>query len=355
MDNKNNLWLETLLENTATIEKVIKTLNSSTLKIALIKDSSNKLIGTITDGDIRRGLLQGLNLNSPIDSIINKNPLVVNSESSKREILGLMVKRRIQQIPIVNSENEVVGMHLWDELENSSLHPNTFVVMAGGVGSRLYPHTKDCPKPLLPVSGKPILQHILERARDEGFSNFVLSINYLGHMIEEYFGDGKNFGVTINYLQEEVPLGTAGSLSLFDSPSESPIVVVNGDSITNVGYGNMLDFHLENNASATIAVKTYEWQNPYGVVQTDGSRILDIEEKPIIQSKINAGSYVLSPSILRLLEKNSHCDMTTLLKRAQARKDRLIAFPIYESWIDFTTADDLTSRSSDNKDKIVFN
>jgi NDP-sugar pyrophosphorylase family protein len=254
-----------------------------------------------------------------------------------------MVKRRIQQIPIVNSENVVVGMHLWDELENSSPHPNTFVVMAGGFGSRLYPHTKDCPKPLLPVGGKPILQHILERARDEGFSNFILSINYLGHMIEEYFGDGKNFGVTINYLREEVPLGTAGSLSLIDSVPESPIVVVNGDSITNVGYGNMLDFHLENNSSATIAVKNYEWQNPYGVVHTDGSQILDIEEKPIIQSKINAGSYILNPSILDLLEKDSHCDMTTLLKRAHAQKNRLVAFPIYESWIDFTTADDLMS------------
>jgi dTDP-glucose pyrophosphorylase len=355
MGNQNSLWLKTLLDSTATIERVIETLNSSTLKIVLIKDGANKLIGTITDGDIRRGLLQGLDLNSPIDSIINKKPLVVTSEVHRKEILGLMAKRRIQQIPIVNSENEVVGMHLWDELENSSPHPNTFVVMAGGVGSRLYPHTKDCPKPLLPVGGKPILQHILERAKDEGFSDFVLSINYLGHMIEEYFGDGKNFGVTINYLREEVPLGTAGSLSLFDSPPESPIVVVNGDSITNVGYSNMLDFHLENDASATIAVKTHEWQNPYGVVQTDGSRILDIEEKPIIQSKINAGSYVLSPSVLHLLEKDSHCDMTTLLKRAQAQKNRLIAFPVYESWIDFTTADDLKSRIFDNKDKIDFN
>ena len=343
MKNSEYLWQQSLLDGGVNIEKVIKTLNSSTLKIALIKDGSNKLIGTITDGDIRRGLLMGLDLNSPIDSIINKNPLVVTSEVHRKEISGLMVRRRIQQIPIVNSENEVVGMHLWDELENSSLHPNTFVVMAGGVGSRLYPHTKNCPKPLLPVGGKPILQHILERAKDEGFSNFVLSINYLGHMIEEYFGDGKKFGVTINYLREEVPLGTAGSLSLFDSPPESPIVVVNGDSITNVGYGNMLDFHLENDASATIAVKTHEWQNPYGVVQTDGSRILDIEEKPIIQSKINAGSYVLSPSVLHLLEKDSHCDITTLLKRAQAQKNRLIAFPIYESWIDFTTADDLMS------------
>ena len=343
MDNRNNLWPETLLDTTATIERVIKTLNSSTLKIVVIKDGLNKLIGTITDGDIRRGLLQGLDLNSPIDSIINKNPLVVNPEIPKREILGLMVKRRIQQIPIVNSENEVVGMHLWEDLENSSPHSNTFVVMAGGVGSRLYPHTKDCPKPLLPVGGKPILQHILERAREAGFSDFVISINYLGHMIEDYFGDGKNFGVTINYLREELPLGTAGSLSLLDSTPESPIVVVNGDSITNVGYGNMLDFHLENNASATIAVKIYEWQNPYGVVQTDGSQILDIEEKPIIQSKINAGSYILNPSVLDLLEKDSHCDMTTLIKRMRARKDRLIAFPIYESWKDFTTPSDLTT------------
>lgn len=340
MQNQNELWKETLLDKTASIESVIRTLNNSTLKIALIKDGSNRLIGTITDGDIRRGLLQGLDLKSPIDSIINREPFTVNFDLSRNEILDLMIKRRIQQIPIVNSDFELVGMHVWDKLAHP-LRSNTFVVMAGGVGSRLHPYTKDCPKPLLPISGKPILQHIIEGAREEGFSNFVLSINYLGSMIEDYFGDGKNFGVTINYLREEVPLGTAGSLSLFDSVPESPIVVVNGDSITNVSYSSMLDFHSDNNASATIAVKNYEWQNPYGVVKTDGSKILDIEEKPIIKSKINAGSYILNPNLLDLLEKNSHCDMTTLLKRAQALKSHLVAFPIYESWMDFTTAEDL--------------
>lgn len=354
MKNHGDFWLEACLDTSANIEKAIKTLNSSTLKIVLITDSSKKLIGTITDGDIRRGLIQGLDLKSSINSIINKEPLTVKSDIPKKEVLTLMIKRRIQQIPIINGDYEVVGMHLWDQLEPASRN-NTFLVMAGGIGSRLHPYTKDCPKPLLPIGGKPILQHIIEGAREEGFSNFVLSVNYLGSMIEDYFGDGKNFGVTINYLREEVPLGTAGSLSLFDSVPESPIVVVNGDAITNVSYSSMLDFHSDNNASATIAVKNYEWQNPYGVVKTDGSKILDIEEKPIIKSKINAGSYILNPNILDLLEKNSHCDMTTLLKRAQALKSHLVAFPIYESWMDFTTAEDLSSASIDNEDKIEVN
>ncbi len=213
--------------------------------------------------------------------------------------------------------------------------------MAGGKGVRLRPITESCPKPLVSVGGKPMLEHIIERAKREGFTDFVLAVHYLGYMIEEHFGNGSRFGVRIEYLREEDPLGTAGALSLLEPRPNEPFVVTNGDVVTDIRYGELLDFHLDHDASATMAVRSYEWQHPFGVVQTSGVDITGITEKPIFKSYINAGVYVLSPCALDALEKRTPCDMPTLFERLQSRLRRTVVYPMHEPWLDVGRPDDL--------------
>jgi NDP-sugar pyrophosphorylase family protein len=221
------------------------------------------------------------------------------------------------------------------------MRTNLMVIMAGGMGTRLRPHTEDCPKPLLAVAGKPMLEHIIERAKLEGFTHFVLAIHYLGHMIEDYFGKGERLQVQIDYVREHSPLGTAGALGLLSPRPEAPFVVTNGDVITDIRYGELLDFHVRHEAAATMAVRAHEWQHPFGVVQTQGVDIVGFEEKPIARSHINAGVYVLDPKALAVLEEDAHCDMPTLFERLQARAMRTVAYPMHEPWLDVGRPEDL--------------
>lgn len=208
------------------------------------------------------------------------------------------------------------------------------VIMAGGMGTRMRPHTENSPKPLLPVAGRPMLEHIIERAQLEGFSRFVLSIGYLGHMIEAHFGNGERLGVQIDYLREESPLGTAGALSLLEPLPDAPFIVTNGDVITDIRYGELIDFHVRYAAAATMAVRVHEWQHPFGVVQTQGVEIIGFEEKPIARSHINAGVYALEPGALSVLDAGEHCDMPTLFERLQSKKQYTVAYPMHEPWLD---------------------
>lgn len=334
-------WPKTILPINSTVGEAIQILNQVALKIVLVTDSKGVFIGTIADGDIRRGLLKGINLNSPITSIIHHDALVVPPDLSHDMIVQLMSANRIQQIPIVDEDMKVIGLHLWDEINAPSERQNLMVIMVGGKGTRLLPQTENRPKPLLQIAGKPILEHIIDRGRTEGFSNFVLAIYHLGEMIEEYFGDGERFGVKIEYLREESSLGTAGALSLFNSKPMSAFIVTNGDVISDVRYGELLDFHIQHNATATMAVRMHEWQNPFGVVVTQGIEIVGYEEKPISYSCINAGVYAIEPSALKHLTKSHPCDMPTLFERIQKSKERVIAYPIHEPWLDVGRPDDL--------------
>ena len=246
-----------------------------------------------------------------------------------------------KQIPVVNEHRHVVGLHLWDEITTPPVRPNLMVIMAGGMGTRLRPHTENCPKPLLAVAGKPMLEHIIERAKQEGFSHFVLAILYLGHMIEAHFGDGTKLGVKIDYLREQSPLGTAGALGLLNPRPGVPFIVTNGDVITDIRYGELLDFHVRYKASATMAVRVHEWQHPFGVVQTQGVEIIGFEEKPVARSHINAGVYALEPEALDFLSVGAHCDMPTLFERLQAKAHRTVAYPMHEPWLDVGRPSDL--------------
>ena len=334
-------WRQTLMTSDATIEMAINCLDRAGMRIILIVDSDGVLQGTISDGDIRRSLLRGLNLASPITEVIHRKAFVVPPEMGRELVLQLMAANKIQQIPVVDADRKVVGLHLWDEINTPVARPNLMVIMAGGIGSRLRPHTENCPKPLLPIAGKPMLEHIIERAKLEGFSRFVLAIHYLGHMIEAHFGRGESLGVQIDYLRENAPLGTAGALSLLVPHPDVPFVVTNGDVITDIRYGELLDFHTRYNATATMAVRVHEWQHPFGVVQTRGVDIVGFEEKPVARTHINAGVYALNPSALNELVANERCDMPTLFERLQARTERTVAYPMHEPWLDVGRPDDL--------------
>ena len=336
-----NIWRQAILPMSATIEEVIANLTKVSIKIVLVVNDAGELHGTISDGDIRRGLLRGLTLKSPIESIIHHNPLVVTEEIGRDAVRTLMVVNKIQQVPVVDDQHHIVGLYLWDEIAKPLLRPNLMVIMVGGMGTRLLPHTENCPKPMLTVLGKPMLEHIIERAKQEGFSHFVLAIHYLGYVIEDYFGDGNRLQVRIDYLREQSPLGTAGALGLLNPWPNSPFVVTNGDVMTDIHYGELLDFHTHHNAAATMAVRVHEWQHPFGVVQTNGIDIIGFEEKPVHRSHINAGVYVLEPESLGFLEKDVRCDMPTLFERLQAKEKRTAAYPIHEPWLDVGRPDDL--------------
>jgi len=221
-----------------------------------------------------------------------------------------------------------------DEISEPKKRDNFMVVMAGGKGSRLLPRTENIPKPMLQVGGMPILEHIIRRARDQGFGTFYISIGYLGHVIEDYFRDGDKLAVDIRYLREGLPLGTAGGLSLLEPSPVGAVIVTNGDVLTEIDYGSLVDFHLSNHAAATMAVQMHEWQNPFGVVETDGISIINYQEKPFSRSLINAGVYVLEPKVISLINESEDLDMPSLFQRAHGMQFRVIAFPIHEQWID---------------------
>ena len=331
----NTQWQMTLLPAGSNLKEAIRNIDQSGLQIALLVSPERILIGTVTDGDIRRGLLQGLDINSTKAEIVsNREPVVAPSGLPRDVVLQIMKVNSIQQLPIVDDSRHVVGLHILNDLFFSPKRLNTMVVMAGGKGTRLQPLTKNYPKPLLPVAGKPMLEHILERAKTEGIDQFVFVLQYLGHMIEEYFGDGNHWGVQIDYLHEEQPLGTAGGLSLFQKRPELPFIVTNGDILTDIRYGDIIDFHVMHGATATMAVRLHEWQNPFGVVSLKGIDIIGFEEKPVIRSCVNAGIYVLDPNAIDELEAKAHCDMPTLFDRLQRQGQRTIAYPTHELWLD---------------------
>jgi dTDP-glucose pyrophosphorylase len=327
-------WEHAIMSADSTIEQAIHNLDRVAIKIILVVNEKGEFEGTISDGDIRRGLLNGLSFQSTINSVVHKNALVVPPSVGRDLVLQLMVTNKIQQIPILNETRQVVGLHLWDEVASNPARSNVMIIMAGGMGTRLRPHTESCPKPLLPIAGKPMLEHIIENAKQEGFSKFIISINYLGDMIIDYFGSGDRWGVNIDFVREDFPLGTAGALGLLSPAPTEPFVITNGDVITDIRYGELLDFHKRCNASATMAVRVHEWQNPFGVVQTNGLEIVGFEEKPVVRSHINAGVYVLSPDVLGLLAPHVHCDMPTLFERAKAQGLHSVAYPMHEPWLD---------------------
>lgn len=334
------LWGKALMSGSSSIQEAILNLEQSSLRIILVVSHDLRLLGTISDGDIRRALLKSISLESQIDKIMHREALVVPPQLDLDNVRQLMLANKIQQIPIVDKERRVVGLHVWDELQSPQQRNNLMVIMAGGRGMRLRPHTEYCPKPLLRVAGKPILEHIIERSKKSGFVRFVISIHYLGEMIEEYFGDGQRWDIEISYLKENSPLGTAGALSLLSPKPDAAFIVTNGDVLTDINYADLLDFHVRHESSATMAVRLHEWQHPYGVVQIQGIDIIGFEEKPIARTYINAGVYAFEPHALECIP-DGRFDMPALFERIQIKSHRTIAYPMHEPWLDVGKPEDL--------------
>jgi len=345
-------WQIVLIDEEATIHDAIKSLNISKLKIALVVDSKDVFLGTITDGDVRRGLLEGLNLTDRVGLIFRKNALSVQETVQLSEVCHIMESSKISQIPILDDDSRVVGLFEWSVSSSyEGLSDNVIVIMAGGFGTRLRPFTEKCPKPMLLVHNKPILEHIILKARFEGFHRFIISTHYLGNIIEKYFANGDSLNVKIDYIRETKPLGTTGALGLIDNKFENDFIVTNGDVISDVNYRDLLNFHSNNSSFATMAVRQHELKNPYGVVKLNGQDITGFEEKPVIKSNINAGIYALSPQVIDFVEKDVYCDMPTLFENLRLQKKTIKAYFTHENWSDIGRPKDLqkANKEADNE------
>jgi len=320
-------------ESTSIIE-VLKIIDESCKQLVLVVNENKKLLGTICDGDIRRALLNNISLDESIKNIYFKTPTVANINDSREEIINICAIKKLHQIPIVDNSGNLIGLEILDELIYKESKLNKVVLMVGGLGTRLRPLTDNMPKPMLHVGGRPILETIIDKFVSYGFINIVLCVNYKSDMIQNYFGDGSKYGINIEYVFEEKRMGTAGALSLLKSKPDEPFFVMNGDLLTNVNFEHLLDYHLANNSMATMCVREYDFQVPFGVVELENEKIKSIEEKPTHNFFVSAGIYMLSPDAIDLIPKNEFYDMPTLFEKIIKLKKNAISFPIREYWLD---------------------
>jgi len=322
------------LRQNATIKEALGIIDSGAMQIALVVDDNDKLLGTLTDGDIRRGILRGLDLDSSIETIVFKEPAIAKISSTKEEILKIALSKKLHQIPIIDDNGIVLDLKEIEELVEPKIKTNRVILMVGGLGTRLRPLTQDMPKPMLKVGNKPILQTIVEKFAEYGFVNITMCVNFNASIIRDYFGDGKEFGVNIDYVLEEKRMGTAGALSLLKERPSEPFFVMNGDLLTNVNFEHIFNYHMLNKATATMCVREYDYEVPYGVVKMNDNKIIEIAEKPVQKFFVSAGIYMLSPEILDLIPKNEFYDMPALFEKLIKLSKNVISFPIREYWLD---------------------
>jgi len=340
-----------VLKSYENIQKAITVLNDSALRIVIVVDDNDILIGTVTDGDIRRAIINNLPMDAEIINIMYTDPIVANINDNKEKILSKMKKYDILQIPIVDNGRKLVGLEVIHHLINNNRYDNPVFLLAGGFGKRLRPLTDNVPKPLLKVGSKPILENILDQFIAAGFSKFYISTHYKAEMLREYFGDGSKWDVTINYIHEDNPLGTAGSLGLLPKNlPDLPILIMNGDILTKINFDELLSFHLEGGSDATMCVREYDFQVPYGVIETDGKHVTSINEKPVHRFFVNAGIYVLNPRILNMIDGVTYLDMTQLLEKEIELEGKVSMFPIHEYWLDIGQVEQFEQAVRDSKD-----
>ncbi|MGE5503034.1 MAG: nucleotidyltransferase family protein [Actinomycetota bacterium] len=334
-------WEHTLLRLPATMVEVIKHVDANEAKIALVVDENNRLLGTVTDGDIRRALLREVRFDASVTEVMNTSPKAMRLGESREAVKAMMAAQWLRYIPIVDDSGRVVGLDAIEEmLADGAPRDNWVVIMAGGLGTRLRPLTDKLPKPLLKIGDKPLLQIIIETLISQNFRHFFISVNYKADMIKREFGDGRSMGVEIRYLEEEEPLGTAGALSLLPGKPEQPVLVMNGDLLTKVSFGDLLDYHSDQRAAATLCVREYGLQVPYGVIGLDGQMVVSIDEKPVQRLFVNAGIYVLSPEVLDSLKNGQTLDMPDVFNKLIDAGQNVAAFPIREFWLDIGQPND---------------
>ncbi len=338
---------EICIKSNATIEESLRVIEHGAVKIALIVDDQRRLLGTLSDGDIRRGLLTNKKLSNSILDIYFRNPITSNCNSSKQELFSLCHKHTIDQIPVVDEENRVVDLYVLNDLILPLNHKNKVVLMVGGLGKRLRPLTENTPKPMLHVGGRPILQTIVEGFVNSGFTNITMCLGYKSEKIQDFFKNGDKFGAEIDYIVEDKRMGTAGALTLLNQDLDKPFFVMNGDLLTNINYANMLDFHEAQNSKATMCIREYDFEVPFGVVNTDNEKIISIEEKPIHSFCVNAGIYLLEPECINLIPDNEFYDMTSLFEKIISTGRNTISFPLQEYWLDIGKASEYDQANAD--------
>jgi dTDP-glucose pyrophosphorylase/CBS domain-containing protein len=337
----------------ASIRDVIGCIDENEQGIALVTDADRHLLGTITDGDIRRAMLAGVSLDSPVEEILVRKagtpyaqPVTAPADTPQTELVRLMQEREVRQIPLVDAENRVVQMVTFDNLLPSQGLPMQAVIMAGGLGTRLRPLTDDLPKPMLPVGDRPLMERIVEQLRDAGIQRVHVATHFQPEKITKHFGNGESFGVDIDYVEEDQPLGTAGALGLMETPDE-PVLVINGDILTRVDFRSMLTYHKKHKSDLTVAVRQYDIQVPYGVIDCEGPYITGVREKPRMGFFVNAGIYLLEPSALRFIPNGKHFDMTELIEKLIVENRTVVSFPIVEYWLDIGQHEDYIQANRD--------
>jgi dTDP-glucose pyrophosphorylase len=316
-------------------------IDKASLQIALIAGEDGRLLGTVTDGDIRRGILRGHGLDDPIDRVMNPNPMTVRNREDPDTLLALMRTAQVRHVPVIDESGTLVGLETLEDLISPPERDNAVVLMAGGMGKRLMPLTANKPKPMLPVGGRPILEHALVGLAEQGFRRFYFAINYLGDMVETHFGDGSRWGVSITYLREEEAMGTAGALSLIPDKLDKPFLVMNGDILTRLNFVQLMEAHEAGGCKATMCVRQWDYQIPFGVTQIDDDQLLSIEEKPTMRHFVSAGIYVVEPGAMTHVPDRRFFDMPQLLNRLIEQGDGVRVFPITEYWLDVGRHDDM--------------
>ena len=340
-------WKKVLITPYTEIHKAIEIIDKNALQIALVADADGKLLGTVTDGDVRRGLLKGISLDSPVQQIMNRSPITIPVIKDRKSILNLLKVNRHRHLPVVDDFGRIIGIERLDDLFQPSGKENWIVIMAGGLGKRLSPLTDNCPKPMLTIGSRPILETTMLNLMEQGFEKFCLSVNYRAEQIKSHFGDGSKWGAEIIYIQEDQMLGTAGPLSLFPMKTERPIIVMNGDILTKLSMDQLVDFHNQHQALATISVRSYDYQVPYGVIKASRDRLIGFEEKPVYTSLVNAGIYVLNPEVVGKIPAGCYYDMDQLFREMLDHNERLSIFPIREYWVDIGTMEDFNQAALD--------
>lgn len=342
-------WNNIVISPECSIEAAIKLIDEQGERIVLVVDDSKLLKGTITDGDVRRGMLKGISLRESCQKIMSVNPICSTPHSTRIQLRTLFDKHQILHLPIVDDEGILCGLEtLQEHVHIEYRRDNPVFLMAGGFGTRLRPLTDSCPKPMLKIGAKPILQLIVESFIKSGFHRFYISTHYMPEIIEAHFGDGSDWNVSIEYIYEDEPLGTGGALGLLPhNDINHPLIMMNGDLLTDVNFVELVDFHVATNTVGTMCIREYEQQVPFGVIETDGTNILSMIEKPTQKFNVNAGIYVLSPELVKSVNSGTKVDMPTLLKQEIESGNYVSTFPIHEYWLDIGRKEDFNRAQID--------
>jgi dTDP-glucose pyrophosphorylase len=332
---------EFLIPESGTIRDAMRAIDANGREVALVRDETERIVGLVTDGDIRRGLLAGLTLESRVTSVLVRDFHAVSPNIDRAAVLDLMKARMFRHVPALDQDRRLVAIHFLHDLIGAAPKQNIAVVMAGGKGRRLWPMTETIPKPMIEVAGRPMLERIVLHLVGHGIQTIFLALNYKAEVVERHFGDGAAFGCRIDYLREPMPLGTGGALSLLPARPEHPLLVLNGDMIAYFDVTAMLGAHAETNAVATIGVGLYEVQIPFATVVEKAGRLVALEEKPKVSFLVSQGIYVLDPSILEYVPRNQEFPITTLFDELLAAKKAVSVFNLNSTWLDVGTPEDL--------------